>query len=473
MASKRPSRLPILPITSPESFQISRSKGNSNDELIDFLRKASLRSNVVLDHDFATRLPRRNTPFVNYDIDFDSESYDNEEARVLQGDEKNSDLETLKKRIHKDNLKKKVQPYHYYYMISRKTSQSGKQESLKANVPSYRWLDTKYNEVLTSSATKDVTRPRANTFPSESTRLSSLPIETTTTRYATDEIFDNQSISGGNTSVKVIPNIWNGKTPPISSKTSMQQQTGGADEIRVVLNTQGATELHHGGTRQNNQDERSNKRSSKASLLSLQGKAFAENTQSEVNLQDSDKITERNIKKKISKVPFLKKKVSPKGKGSFLDHSPPKARLLDLQVVSRSSSESKQANNTVTLNRGPVHKSTHKKDLSQTVKEFVGKPQPRASWPILRVSKGTASHDLQFSCGKQKTYKVHPSETGQRPGVPINTDTCPSMSKFTDRKWYYQDKTGRCRYLREPVSRTPSVSHVFMKESEWDTSPSS
>lgn len=101
------------------------------------------------------------------------------------------------------------------------------------------------------------------------------------------------------------------------------------------------------------------------------------------------------------------------------------------------------------------------KDLTSKIKDFLQKPQPRASTLSLRMKKfpdiklhGEVSGNV-YTSGALEQFKT----------VPINTDTCPLMSHFLkDRKWYYQDKSGKCRYLRVPESPTPPVSYVFAKD---------
>lgn len=100
------------------------------------------------------------------------------------------------------------------------------------------------------------------------------------------------------------------------------------------------------------------------------------------------------------------------------------------------------------------------KDLRLRVKEFLQKPQPKASTPSLRTKK---IPDIQLE-GKEKRIHYDSSLREQFKGVPINTNSCPLMSHFKDRKWYYQDKTGKCRYLRVPESPVPPVSFVFTED---------
>lgn len=100
------------------------------------------------------------------------------------------------------------------------------------------------------------------------------------------------------------------------------------------------------------------------------------------------------------------------------------------------------------------------KDLRLRVKDFLEKPQPKASTPSLRINK---IPDIQLE-GKETKINRETSTREQFAGVPINTNSCPLMSHFKGRKWYYQDKTGKCRYLRVPDSPVPPVSFVFTKD---------
>lgn len=100
------------------------------------------------------------------------------------------------------------------------------------------------------------------------------------------------------------------------------------------------------------------------------------------------------------------------------------------------------------------------KELRSKVKEFLQKPQPKSNPPTLRI---TAAPDVQLHVkGKGNNYNTDLTE--QFMGVPINTETCPLISHFKDRKWYYQDRSGKCRYLRVLKSPIPPVSFVFSKD---------
>ncbi|XP_078374110.1 uncharacterized protein LOC144657629 [Oculina patagonica] len=100
------------------------------------------------------------------------------------------------------------------------------------------------------------------------------------------------------------------------------------------------------------------------------------------------------------------------------------------------------------------------KDLRSKVKEFLQAPQPKSSTPSLRIKRVP---DVQLQNDKKGSNHNTDLRT-QLTGVPINTDTCPLMSHFKDRKWYYQDKSGKCCYLRVPESPVPPVSFVFTKD---------
>lgn len=100
------------------------------------------------------------------------------------------------------------------------------------------------------------------------------------------------------------------------------------------------------------------------------------------------------------------------------------------------------------------------KDLRLKVKQFLQKPQPKASVSSLRIKN---IPDVQLHAD-QKGNNHNTAIMKQFAGVPVNTDTCPLMSHFKDRKWYYQDKRGKCRYLRVPESPIPPISSVFTED---------
>ena len=106
------------------------------------------------------------------------------------------------------------------------------------------------------------------------------------------------------------------------------------------------------------------------------------------------------------------------------------------------------------------------RDLTSKVKKFLQEPQPLASTQSLRVKKIP-----DFKLQRKVSGNVYTSgAVEQLRGVPINTDTCPLMSHFSkDRKWYYQDKRRKCRYLRVPESPTPPISYVFAKDELADS----
>lgn len=104
--------------------------------------------------------------------------------------------------------------------------------------------------------------------------------------------------------------------------------------------------------------------------------------------------------------------------------------------------------------------------LSLKVKEFIQKPQPEASVTSLRVQRHPVAHMDEE--GHDLDYYTSNNTILPRKiiGVPINTNTCPLMSHFKDRKWYYQDKSGKCRYLRVPESPIPPISYVFSDDTD-------
>ena len=101
-------------------------------------------------------------------------------------------------------------------------------------------------------------------------------------------------------------------------------------------------------------------------------------------------------------------------------------------------------------------------DLNWKVKAFLTSSQPKASPETLKVKT------------EKKNKIVVPNTSGQarqeRKGhrLFINTDTCPSSAQLIDqdRSWYYQDRRGKCRYLRVPESPAPPVEWVFRADDE-------
>lgn len=98
-------------------------------------------------------------------------------------------------------------------------------------------------------------------------------------------------------------------------------------------------------------------------------------------------------------------------------------------------------------------------DLSLKVQAFLRSQQPMASPGTLKVQ-----------ASKIKTKPVLPNNYVQErrsdTRVFVNTDTCPSTSNLInqDRSWYYQDRKGKCRYLRVPESPVPPIEWVFQRE---------
>ena len=101
-------------------------------------------------------------------------------------------------------------------------------------------------------------------------------------------------------------------------------------------------------------------------------------------------------------------------------------------------------------------------ELNLKVLTFLKSTQPKASPGTLRVK------------GAKKTIKPvltsYPmrEQRSERRGF-INTDTCPSNSHLInqDRTWYYQDRKGKCRYLRVPESPVPPVEWVFQQDDSF------
>ena len=90
------------------------------------------------------------------------------------------------------------------------------------------------------------------------------------------------------------------------------------------------------------------------------------------------------------------------------------------------------------------------------VKAFLRKHQPKASHGSLKVKASKHKRPLH------PANKLRERRSYER--IVINTDTCPSSNIVTqDRSWYYQDRTGKCRYLRVPESPVPPVEWVFKR----------
>ena len=96
-------------------------------------------------------------------------------------------------------------------------------------------------------------------------------------------------------------------------------------------------------------------------------------------------------------------------------------------------------------------------DLDLKVKDFLRKHQPKASPRTLKVK--TVKKKPAFSASKLR-------ERRSQERITVNTNTCPSTNLVNqDRSWYYQDRRGKCRYLRVPESPTPPIEWVFQRTS--------
>ena len=102
------------------------------------------------------------------------------------------------------------------------------------------------------------------------------------------------------------------------------------------------------------------------------------------------------------------------------------------------------------------------KELNLKVLTFLKSTQPKASPGTLRV-KGTKKPIKPVLT----SYPAR-EQRGDRRGF-INTDTCPSNSHLInqDRSWYYQDRNGKCRYLRVPESPVPPIEWVFQQDDSF------
>ena len=96
-------------------------------------------------------------------------------------------------------------------------------------------------------------------------------------------------------------------------------------------------------------------------------------------------------------------------------------------------------------------------DLDLKVKDFLRRHQPKASPRTLKVK--AVKKKPAFSASKLR-------ERRSQERITVNTDTCPSTNLVNqDRSWYYQDRRGKCRYLRVPESPTPPIEWVFQRTS--------
>lgn len=173
-----------------------------------------------------------------------------------------------------------------------------------------------------------------------------------------------------------------------------------------------------------------------------------------LGLKNSDEFEDINITTEFLKLPSIQNDVT--NSRHTVSASKTKIKHVRFTIDDESRMGNRRKQNTCTTG---IQDTSLDKDLSSKVKEFLQKPQPRASIPSLRVKK---IPDIKL----QVRGNVYNSGVmGQIIGVPINTDTCPLMSHFLkDRRWYYQDKSGKCRYLRVPESPPPPISFVFAKD---------
>lgn len=98
------------------------------------------------------------------------------------------------------------------------------------------------------------------------------------------------------------------------------------------------------------------------------------------------------------------------------------------------------------------------RDLELKVLSFLRSYQPKASPGTLKVKAAKKVKPVLSN----NSLREQKSEAR----VFINTDTCPSTSNLInqDRSWYYQDRKGKCRYLRVPESPVPPIEWVFQHE---------
>ncbi|KAL9968604.1 hypothetical protein ACROYT_G020715 [Oculina patagonica] len=96
-------------------------------------------------------------------------------------------------------------------------------------------------------------------------------------------------------------------------------------------------------------------------------------------------------------------------------------------------------------------------ELDLKVKAFLRRHQPTASPRTLKVK--TVKRKPSFTVNKLQKRK-------SQDRIAVNTDTCPSSYRLNqDRSWYYQDRKGKCRYLRVPESPVPPIEWVFKRTS--------
>ncbi|KAJ7394320.1 hypothetical protein OS493_000123 [Desmophyllum pertusum] len=96
------------------------------------------------------------------------------------------------------------------------------------------------------------------------------------------------------------------------------------------------------------------------------------------------------------------------------------------------------------------------------VKAFLQRHQPKASHGTLKVK--AAKKKPGFPANKLR-------ERRSQDRIIVNTDSCPSSNLVNqDRSWYYQDRKGKCRYLRLPESPVPPIEWVFKRSSSHEVS---
>ena len=93
--------------------------------------------------------------------------------------------------------------------------------------------------------------------------------------------------------------------------------------------------------------------------------------------------------------------------------------------------------------------------IDDRVKAFLLRPQPQKSHCSLRTKKAFELFSRENERHNRSKMEI------RRERMIINNNTCPDMSLFDERKWYYQDKSGKCRYLRVPETPPPPVESIF------------
>lgn len=98
---------------------------------------------------------------------------------------------------------------------------------------------------------------------------------------------------------------------------------------------------------------------------------------------------------------------------------------------------------------------TGRQHIYEKVKTFLSKPQPLKGPRSLRTMKAFKLVDFD-----KESLHWNKTEVKKDRKI-INTNTCPDMCLFDERKWYYQNKSGKCRYLRVPETPIPPVESIF------------